>query len=197
MIKKELVVHCSGESSSIYTIMCDDSNESEYSITISSTYVGTSYITLWISHATKKVTVNLVANVSYADIAIQIGIKTAQDTKHSLQVIQRHTASHTISTCTIKGIVYDSATIDYEGIVVLQPGSIQADAQQRSNFLIMSESATVKSMPSLQAHHNKLQCGHATTISYLDPVMLWYAHQRGLPSSCLEMLIEEVFFQNS
>lgn len=197
MIKKELVVHCSDLRTSVHTIMCDDVCESEYHITITSTYVGKSCIILWISHATKKVTVNLIANLSHADVAIQIGIKTAQDIKHSLQVIQYHAAPHTTSTCTIKGIAYDSASIDYEGFVVLELGSIQADAQQRSNFLIMSENATVKSMPSLQAHHNKLQCGHATTISYLDPVMLWYAHQRGLLSSCLEELIEEVFFQNS
>lgn len=193
MKKKELIIHCSDLGTSDHTIMCDDVCESEYHIIITSTYVGKSCITLWISHATKKVTVNLIAHVSHANVAIQIGIKTAQNNKHSLQVIQHHTAAHTTSTCTIKGIAYDSAIIDYEGSVVLEPGSIQADAQQRSNFLIMSENATVKSMPSLQAHHNELQCGHATTISYLDPVMLWYAHQRGISISVLEDMIEDLF----
>lgn len=174
--------------------MCDENVPVEYLISITSSYIGCAKIILWITHASKKVTIKISADHSDTQIDLQMYIRAEDNAQHYVKVFQDHTASGTISTCMIKGIAYDTSIIDYQGLITLEKESINAQAEQKSKFLIMSEMATVRSVPSLQVHHNQVQCGHATTISYIDPIMLWYAMQRGVNSTTVEQLVEKNFF---
>lgn len=189
-----MIIRCDDHTSSIYTLMCDEHVPTEYGITITSSYVGQVKIILWILHASKKVTVKISADHPNTEIDLEIYVKAEHNAQHHLRVFQNHKASHTTSTCMIKGIAYDTSIIDYQGLITLEKESINAHAEQKSRFLIMSETATIKSVPSLQVYHNQVQCGHATTISYIDPIIIWYAAQRGINTFVIEQLVEDVFF---
>lgn len=178
-------------------LMCDDQENIEYDISVTSESISQSKLLIWITGASKKVTVNVVMNTVHTYITIDICIRAQKDSKHIVRVNQHHTVPDTQSDCPIKGIAYDSSIIDYEGLITLEPGSHNAQANQKSTFLIMSESATVRSVPSLEVHHNNVACGHSTIVSYLDPVVLWYGAQRGLKEEKMEILIENVFFKDN
>ena len=176
-----------------HTIICDDTDKLSYEIVLQPLQGESADVTLWITGASKDATILIVADNYHTKVNLQICVKAEDAQKHVLRIYQNHTVANTQSNCTIKGIAYDTSIIDYEGLITLEGGSENSHAHQTSNFLIMSDVATVRSVPSLQAHHNNLECGHATTISYVDPLVVWYAAQRGVPVATIEQLIEKNF----
>lgn len=194
MDKKELTIVTSEIVENVHTILCDEIMPTEYTITCISDSVLLRTVIIWILHASKKVTVKISADHPDTQIDLQIYIRALDNAQHYLKVLQDHTAFNTISKCMIKGIAYDTSIIDYQGLITLEKESINAQAEQKSKFLIMSEMATVRSVPSLQVHHNQVVCGHATTISYLDPIIIWYSMQRGISATRLEKFIEHSLF---
>ena len=191
---KEIIINCYDYATSVHTIMCDEQESYEALITIKSSYVGSANIILWVSHASKKIIIKTSVDSPDSTIDLRIYIKANHNAQHYLEIFQNHNVARTLSTCNIRGIVYDTSTINYQGLITLEKESINAVAEQKSNFLIMSESATVKSIPSLQVRHSQVQCGHATTISYIDPLVMWYASQRGINITTIEKIVEKAFF---
>jgi Fe-S cluster assembly scaffold protein SufB len=191
---KEIVINCYDYATSVHTIMCDDQKSYEGLITIKSSYVGSAKIILWVSHASKKIIIKTFVDSPNATIDLRIYIKADHNAQHYLEIIQNHNVARTVSTCNIRGIAYDTSIINYQGLITLEKKSINAQAEQKSNFLIMSENAAVKSIPSLQVQHSQVQCGHATTISYIDPLVMWYASQRGIDTATIEKIVEKAFF---
>lgn len=190
--KKEIVLSCTNDS---YAIDCTQKESTDYFITLIPTLKSTSQVHIQLAHASKKIVLKVDVRNEHSDCNITIFIKAEQNAHHVLEIYQEHTAFHTSSACRIKGILYDTSSITYTGLITLKKDSINATAEQTSKFLVMSETASVKSVPSLQVHHNQVQCGHATTVSYIDPLVMWYAAQRGIASEIIEHMIQEVFLK--
>ena len=190
MYYKKIKIDTAGD----HTIMCDDMQLMSYEIVLQPLQAESFNVILWVTGVSKCLIIMVMVDNHHTKVDLHIFVKAENTQKHLLRIYQNHIAANTQTACTIRGIAYDTSTIDYEGLITLEPGSDNAQAYQTSTFLIMSDFATVRSVPSLQSHHNNLQCGHSTTISYLDSIVMWYAAQRGIPITTLEQLIEKNFF---
>lgn len=193
MKNKEITVHCVDDQTLFHSFMCNDDEPTEYDIVITNTYAAKAWITIWVGHASKKVTVKLNAHNVGTIIEVHVIVRATDHNVYDISIVQTHNAATTETFSHIKGIAYNAATISYAGLAILKSKSNDAIAHQKSNFLIMSEAASVKSIPSLQVHHNQVQCGHSTTISYLDPIVVWYMQQRGIETGAIEKIVEKEF----
>lgn len=177
------------------TLICDDTSATHYTITAYAQQEPL-VIDMYVTGADKKIDVICVMNTPYTQITLKIIVRSTFTNKYILKTYQHHTAVHTSSTVNLKAVVYDTSLIDYEGVITLPVGTQNADAQQTSKFLVMSEKATVKAIPSLSVQHNNVQCGHATLISYIDSLVLFYFAQRGISVECAERIIENIFLKD-
>ncbi len=120
-------------------------------------------------------------------------VQTTAQESHSLFVEQIHEGADTISTVVVKGVARQSSKIAYKGMITLHPGSLRARAHQEHKVLLIGESAQATSVPSLQVLHDDVQCGHATTITQVDPEHLLQLALRGIQETAATALIIEGF----
>lgn len=118
-----------------------------------------------------------------------------QTNMHTIQTKQLHYGPHTISVCTIRSAQYDQSMSHYEGLIVIEPDAIGAQADQDHKALLMSDAAHAYARPTLEAKTNEVQCGHGSAISYLDQEQLWYLESRGIASSAASTLLVDAFLQ--
>jgi Fe-S cluster assembly protein SufD len=113
--------------------------------------------------------------------------------KYTIKTEQIHTAPDTQSEFHLYGVLYENATCSYSGLITLEKDSLRAHADQQNKMLLMHKTAKAISIPSLQAKHNDLTCGHGAAISYLDSEMLFYLMGRGINQKQAENLLVNGF----
>lgn len=117
----------------------------------------------------------------------------AKGEKYIIATEQIHTAPDTQSEVHLYGVLYEGATCSYSGLITLEKDSLRAHADQQNKMLLMHKTAKAISIPSLQAKHNDLTCGHGAAISYLDSEQLYYLLSRGISLQEAEKLLVQGF----
>ena len=116
--------------------------------------------------------------------------------QHNIKTIQRHTAANTVSSVTVRSVVYQNACHTYHATITLEPGSFNADAQQENKIIVLGDYAPVVSEPTLHITHNDVRCGHGTAIGQLDQEQLLALQLRGIESKKAETILLEAFLKN-
>lgn len=104
-----------------------------------------------------------------------------------------HKAPKTKSRTTIRGVFYDHAGINNDGMITIQKGAKGADGYFASKILLFDD-AKGRSVPSLEIDENDLKAGHASTVGRPDDNQLFYLRSRGLSEKEAEKLIVTGFF---
>lgn len=105
-----------------------------------------------------------------------------------------HTAPHTKSLTTIRGVFFDRSIFKNDGLVAISKGAKGADGYFSSKVLLFDD-AKGRSVPSLEIDENDLKAGHASTIGRPDPEQLFYLRSRGLTEDEASRLIVTGFFE--
>jgi len=108
---------------------------------------------------------------------------------YTIETEKIHTAPDTQSEIHLYGVLYERAMCSYNGLITLEKDSLRAHADQQNKMLLMHKTARAISIPSLQAKHNDLTCGHGAAISYLDNEQLFYIMGRGISKEQAEDLL--------
>lgn len=131
---------------------------------------------------------------AHADVTILYALSGQQNVK--INTVQKHQGKKTISSFVARGIVTDQASVAYQGMISLQPGSLQADAKQEHTTIVLSKQAKVVSIPSIEVLHHDVQCSHGAAIGQFDEQQLWYLQSRGLQKTeAYKMLVHSFFAQ--
>jgi Fe-S cluster assembly protein SufD len=112
---------------------------------------------------------------------------------YKIETEQIHTAPDTHSEFHLHGVLYENAVCSYNGLITLEKDSKNAFADQQNKMLLMHKTARAVSIPSLQAKHNDLACGHGAAISYLDKEQLFYIMAKGIKQKEAERMLVNGF----
>jgi Fe-S cluster assembly protein SufD len=108
---------------------------------------------------------------------------------------QEHAAPHTTSDLAFRGVLEESATAVWRGMIRVDPGAQQTDAFQESRNLLLSKSAHADAIPGLEIEANDVRCTHAAAVAQIDAEQLHYLRSHGLPDEQAKRLIIEGFLE--
>ena len=106
---------------------------------------------------------------------------------------QNHTAPHTQSDLSIRGVVGGASRFDYHGMIHINGDANESVASQDNKNLLLSSEARAVSVPSLEVKTDAVQCAHGSAVGYLDEDALLYASTRGLDEATARQLMIEGF----
>jgi Fe-S cluster assembly protein SufD len=108
---------------------------------------------------------------------------------------QEHAAPHTTSDLAFRGVLEESATAVWRGMIRVDPGAQQTDAFQESRNLLLSKSAHADAIPGLEIEANDVRCTHAAAVAQIDPEQLHYLRSHGLSIEEAKRLVIEGFLE--
>jgi Fe-S cluster assembly protein SufD len=108
---------------------------------------------------------------------------------------QEHAAPNTTSDLAFRGVLEESATAVWRGMIRVDPGAQQTDAFQESRNLLLSKSAHADAIPGLEIEANDVRCTHAAAVAQIDPEQLHYLRAHGLAQDEAKRLIIEGFLE--
>jgi len=109
--------------------------------------------------------------------------------KSSSNITVRHMAKNCTSTQMYRAILDENSRSNFEGKIYVAQNADGTEAVQESKNLLLSDTATVSAMPSLEIYAEDVKCSHGATSGQLDPEALFYMHARGIgPEKAKELL---------
>jgi Fe-S cluster assembly protein SufD len=108
---------------------------------------------------------------------------------------QEHAAPNTTSDLAFRGVLEESATAVWRGMIKVDPGAQQTDAYQESRNLLLSKSAHADAIPGLEIEANDVRCTHAAAVAQIDPEQLHYLRTHGLSIEEAKRLVIEGFLE--
>lgn len=114
----------------------------------------------------------------------------------TLKVTVYHQAQNTTSNVIIKSALSDSAKVDIDGLIKIEPKSKGTKAWLAAHLLLLSEKAKGRAIPNLEILENDIKAGHATTVGRINDIEMFYLMSRGLSKESAKKLIVEGFLQS-
>jgi Fe-S cluster assembly protein SufD len=108
---------------------------------------------------------------------------------------QEHAAPNTTSDLAFRGVLTDSASAVWRGMIRVDPGAQKTDAFQESRNLLLSKTAHADAIPGLEIEADDVRCTHAAAIAQIDADQLFYLRSRGLGEDGAKRLVIEGFMQ--
>jgi Fe-S cluster assembly protein SufD len=108
---------------------------------------------------------------------------------------QEHAAPNTTSDLAFRGVLTDSATAVWRGMIRVDPGAQQTDAFQESRNLLLSKKSHADAIPGLEIEANDVRCTHAAAVAQVDAEQLYYLRSRGLGDAEAKGMIIDGFLQ--
>lgn len=117
------------------------------------------------------------------------------------QVLDQHTRQiHHVGGATsnllYKNVVDDDATAIFAGNIYVAPGAHNTDAYQSNRNMLLSEKATIHSLPGLEILADKVRCSHGSASAPMDEQQLFYLLSRGIPRENALLLVASGFLQD-
>lgn len=113
--------------------------------------------------------------------------------KSSSNIEVRHMVGNCESTQTYRAILDDNARSNFEGKIYVAEGADGTNAQQESKNLLLSDTATITALPSLEIYAEDVKCNHGATSGQLDPEALFYMRARGIGAEEAKKLLTYAF----
>lgn len=125
-----------------------------------------------------------------------LGLSFGDGTQHfDYTTLQDHIAEHTVSDLLFKAALKDRAQDVWYGVVRIRPTAHNAEANQTSRNLLLSDHARAAPIPILEIEAwDVTRCSHGATAGPVDPEQLFYLQSRGIPRPEAERLLVEGFF---
>jgi len=108
---------------------------------------------------------------------------------------QEHAAPNTVSDLAFRGVLSDSATSVWRGMIRVDRDAQHTDAFQESRNLLLSDKSHADSIPGLEIEADDVRCTHAAAIAQVDAEQLFYLQSRGLNEADSKRLVIDGFLQ--
>jgi Fe-S cluster assembly protein SufD len=125
------------------------------------------------------------------------GAYFADGTQHlDYDTFQEHAAPNTTSDFAFRGVLRDTATAVWRGMIRVERDAQRTNAYQENRNLLLSPKAHADSIPGLEILANDVRCTHGATNSPVNRDELFYCMARGMSRGEAERLIVRGFFQD-
>jgi Fe-S cluster assembly protein SufD len=152
------------------------------------------YVLLGFEPGEKKVELKLIGKRAEAEI---IGIVLQKKGQINIETTQNHLAPNTKSSLLVKSVIFDSAKLNYKGLIRVAKKARGTNAYQENKNLLMGKKISVETRPDLEILDNEVRCTHGSTISRLDKESLFYLMSRGLSKKMAEKIMVEGFLNQA
>lgn len=133
----------------------------------------------------------------FADIQLysanRLGGKQVLD-QHTRQL---HHVGNATSNLLYKNVLDDDATAIFAGNIYVAPGAHETDAYQANRNMMLSEQATVHSLPGLEILADHVRCSHGSATAPMDNEQLFYLLSRGIPQHEAQLLVADGFLADA
>lgn len=119
----------------------------------------------------------------------------AQHMDNYMRVI--HAAPHCDSRQFYKGILDDTSHGVFSGRIVVHEGAQKTDAKQTNRNLLLSDDATIDTMPQLEIYADDVKCTHGATTGQLSEEARYYLMTRGVDPATARSLLIYAFAEES
>ena len=138
------------------------------------------------------------------ELTVTLNGEHAEATLNGLVLIggEQHVDNHTLlihekpncpSHELYKHVLADRATGVFKGKIFVQKDAQKTDSKQTSKSLLLSDSATMNSMPALEIYADDVKCTHGSTIGPVDEEMIFYLRSRGINMEAARHLLTYAF----
>ena len=134
---------------------------------------------------------------SDSQIHIQALSHTKGDQKHAFIANSLHSVPHTQSDLKVWSVAKDHSQTIFNGVITIAKGAHHTEAYQKNKNLILSEKATVDSIPQLFIYNDDVKCAHGSSTSTLDPEQYIYLQSRGINLADAEHMITRGFMESA
>jgi Fe-S cluster assembly protein SufD len=109
--------------------------------------------------------------------------------------LQEHAAEDTFSDLAFRGVLAQSSTAVWRGMIKVDEGAQRTDAFQECRNMLLSSDAHADAIPGLEILADDVACTHAAAIAQVDKDQLFYLNSRGLSEEESRSLVVEGFLQ--
>ena len=109
---------------------------------------------------------------------------------------QLHSDRGCASNLLYKNVLDARATAVFAGNIYVAPGAHDTDAYQSNRNMLLSENATVHSLPGLEILADRVRCSHGSASAPMDAEQLFYLLSRGIPRHQAQLLVAEGFLND-
>ncbi|MEX0742507.1 MAG: Fe-S cluster assembly protein SufD, partial [Phycisphaeraceae bacterium] len=92
-----------------------------------------------------------------------------------------------------KGILDDKSHGVFSGRIVVREGAQKTDAKQTNRNLLLSDDATVNTMPQLEIYADDVKCTHGATMGQLNKDAQFYLQARGIDAATARSMLIYAF----
>lgn len=132
-----------------------------------------------------------------ANIQVQALANARDSQKHSFVANSFHPVPHTQSDLKVWCVANGNSQTIFNGVITIEKGAHHTEAYQKNKNLILSEKATVDSVPQLFIYNDEVKCAHGSSTSTLDPEQYMYLQSRGIGLADAENMITRGFMAHA
>jgi Fe-S cluster assembly protein SufD len=137
--------------------------------------------------------VNVVLDGEFADATLN-GLVIIGGNQHvDNHTVLRHEKANCPSHELYKYALSDKSTGVFKGKIFVQKDAQKTNAKQTSKSLLLSDDATMNSMPALEIYADDVKCTHGSTTGPVDDDMVFYLRTRGVSLEAAKHLLSYAF----
>lgn len=155
--------------------------------------------TQFVSHA-----ISIGAKISRNDLGVKLAGRGAYATLNGLVLIQgqQHCDNHTLldhaapdcpSHELYKHVLMDRASAVFKGQIHVHQVAQKTNAKQSSKSLLLSDQASMNSMPALEIYADDVKCTHGSTTGPIEEDLVFYLRSRGVGLEAARHLLTYAF----
>jgi Fe-S cluster assembly protein SufD len=107
----------------------------------------------------------------------------------------KHGANNTVSSITMKSILFNESKVDSHGFIRVERGIENANVSFSHHALLCSQNARAILLPVLEIHTNSASARHSASVAHVDTDALWYLMSRGISHKQAYQLLLRGFFE--
>jgi Fe-S cluster assembly protein SufD len=153
----------------------------------------------FVSHST-----TLGGKLTRNDLNVTLAGQYADATLNGLVILQgnQHCDNHTLlnhqqpdcpSHELYKHVLDDQSSAVFKGKIFVAQVAQKTDSKQTSKTLLLSDNATMNSMPALEIYADDVKCTHGSTTGPVDEDMVFYLRSRGVGADAAKHLLTYAF----
>jgi len=149
----------------------------------------------WLGDKSREVKITAIMDQPGASLKI-LGVFYGKTGSLDLLTEVVHQAPNTFSRTIIKGVLDGDASANFEGLVRIEKGAKNADADLKEHSILISKQAKAIAIPRLDVLENEVKAGHGATVSKIDEEQIFYLMSRGLSLVQAKDIIIKGFLQS-
>ena len=107
----------------------------------------------------------------------------------NVHVTVHHQAPHTQAKIVLKAVGTDQAQVTLKGKIIVDRNCPGVGSHLEERVLLISDQARAEVVPEMEILTDDVTCSHATSISNLDEIQLFYLMSRGVTKNTAKKLI--------